>query len=372
MVQRNQATPWVQTNLGASVAGGALVLVLGALGNTLFDDLPNWLRWVVSGAAFVLGILLFSAINEKWRTQIWLRVGEWLSGLRPVTVARLRREVAEERAAADSEYEQILAAQRSTPRPPAWRIRHDQHFGRDENDNDAFWLTNMGFPVTEVEVTGDPTHIGLPHRVIFQLADHGTGQWFAGNITEQGRRDGVTLTITHRNSYGELGDFEYRLSADQIAEMGIETRSQSYDRGRKDGIEEGHAAGVDAGRQALLSEIDSQRTKLIRKARWAVVRMPNGSWTLSNTSMGSVATDVSLNALPAEFTFFSAADWESMTGVISMQFEGMAVGAASHVAFEVEWNDEHTMPQTTAVHWYPPARDAAGPLFVTGPPFPHF
>lgn len=366
MAENNKGTPWVQSNLGAGVVAAVVGLALGVVVNAIFDGMIWWLRIAVVAGAVVIGLVLFSAINEKWRERIWARLGRWIRGLRPVTIARLRREVAAERSAVEKEHAEATAERQKSPSPPQWVIRYDRRMGRDEFDNDTFWLTNMGFPVREVEVTGDPEFIELPHRVIFQAHDHGTGQWFAADITERGRREGVTLTITHLNRHGDPGTFDYRLEPDVIGDMKLETRDDAYTRGRADGRAEGHAAGVEAGRQALQSEIDTQRAKPVRKPRWAILQKPDGDWTLANTSEGAVATVVTLDAPPNQFTFYSAADWDDMSGVSVQGFRGLAVGAGVHVAFTVEWNDVNGIRQTSPIHWYPEPPTYAGPFSVGG------
>ncbi|MWB99031.1 hypothetical protein [Agromyces seonyuensis] len=366
-------TPWVQSNLGASIFGGAVVLILGALGNTLVEDMPNWLRWVVTAGAVLIGLMLFSAINETWRNRVWVRIGSSVAGLRPVRIVTLRKKVAEAESAAEKRYNEALQARAESPSPPAWTIRYDRRMGHDEFDNDTFWLTNMGFPVTEVEVVGDSEFIELPHRVIFQAHENGTGRWFAGNITERGRREGVTLTITHRNRHGEPGSFDYQLEPETIAEMKLETREEAYARGKADGNVEGHTLGVEAGRRSLQSEIDAQRAKPVRKPRWAVMQTTSGTWALTNNSDGAVATAVTLDAAPTDFTFHSAADWEHLTGIAGQTFQGQALGAGGHVAFTVEWNDVNGIRQSTSIHWYPPPAIYGGPISVGGGnPIPDF
>lgn len=350
-MSKSTETPWAQTNLGAGIVGGVVVLIIGAIGNTVLDGMPAWLRWVVSAASVLVGLILVSAINRTWRNRIWVSFGSWIAGLRPVSTARLRREVAAEREAADKEHAEMLEARRRSPSPPSWLIRHDRRMGRDEFDNDTFWLTNMGFPVTEVEVTGDPAFIVLPHRVIFPSHDNGVGQWFAGNITERGRQEGVTLAITWRNRHGDPGSFEYRLEPEAIADMGLETRDQAYSRGRADGFAEGRAEGVVVGRATLQAEVDAKRARPVRQPSWLVGRKPNApsnQWILVNSVEGAVATEVFLFG-DSDFTATSAADWPDLTGVNSGEFRGIA--RMEDIVFRIEWNDANGERQGGTFHY---------------------
>lgn len=355
MVRREEGTPWVQTNLGASIIGGAVVLILGALGNTLFDNMPNWLRWVVTAGALLVGLILFSAVNEGWRDRTWFRFGKWVAGLRPVTTARLDREVAAERKAAAKEHADEIAARRKSPSPPAWRLQAN---GRDLGDLDepyqGFWLWNKGFPVTEVEISGNPDFVWFPHRAIFHSADSNAGQFLAMGLTEKAHAEGFTLTYSWRNRYGDPGTEDIRYEPEWISQEGVETPAMTYKRGKADGLSEGHAAGFEEGRKDMQAEIDRQRARPVRKARWLVETQPdarNQAWVLVNTSDGAVATEVTLDA-PNYFTFLSAADWEDMTGVARQAFRGLERDG-SFVVFTVEWNDANGQRQSEQVRYDP-------------------
>lgn len=355
MTQREQGTPWVQTNLGASIFGGAVVLILGALGNTLFEDMPNWLRWIVTAGAVLVGLILFSAINELWRDRVWVHLGKWIAGMRPVTMARLDREVAAERTAAEKEHADDIAARQKSPSPPAWRLQAN---GRELGDLDeryqGFWLWNKGFPVTDVEVTGDSNFVKFPHRAVFSSADSNAGQFLAMGLTEKAHAEGFTLTYSWRNRYRDPGSEDIRYEAEWISQQGVETPAMTYERGKADGLSEGHAAGFEAGRKDMQEEIDRQRARPVRKARWLVGPQPderNQAWALANTSDGAVATEVTMDA-PNYFTFLSAADWEDMTGVSHQAFRGFERDG-SFVVFTVEWNDANGQRQSEQVRYDP-------------------
>jgi hypothetical protein len=301
--------------------------------------------------------LLWSRIRRIPFRQVvgsaWKRV-RGLAGFRPVTIRRLRREVSEAKAEGFKERDDAVAAERQSPRPPSWRLRYDSYMGRDENDNDVFWLTNMGFPVSEIEVTGNPAHIVFPRRVVFTGADNGTGQGFAGNITDLGRAEGVTLHITWRNQYGDPGEFDYRLESEDIAGLGLETRPQAYERGKTEGIEEGRAAGIEAGRQAMRAEIDNQRARPPKKARWLVLRdpeSPKDGWVLINMAEGTVATEVELDA-DIDFKFWSATGWDDLSGIANGKFQGYTNNPVTF--FTVEWNDANAVRQVARVEYVSP------------------
>lgn len=347
--------PWIQTNLGASVFATLLGLFLGSVLNSSLEALSGGLRAIILVGVALVAVVVASAVSRRWRSRLWIPILVWAAGLQPVTAASRTRAVAAAKQAVFDEHAAQEEARLRSPSPPSWVIRHDRRMGRDEFDNDTFWLTNMGFPVKEVEISGNPEFIGFPHRVVFQNHENGIGQWFAANITERGRAEGVTLTISWRNRHGDPGSFDYRLEPDALAEMAIETRDEAFARGKSEGFAAGRDEGNAQGRAELLAELEAKRGIPIRKARWAVVRMPNGSWTLSNTAQGSLAFKVVLDAPSSDFTFFSAADWDEMPGVHSERFEGLIPGVGTHVAFNVAWEDANGAPQTSEVHWHDPA-----------------
>lgn len=303
---------------------------------------------IVGGLVVALVVWLITVVVARVRR---VRLGElltsaacWVRDTRPVTVRRLRREVAEARSQGYKDRDDAVAIERRSPSPPVWRLNYDAHMGRDEDDNDVFWLTNVGFPVTEVEVTADPELVLLPRRVVFTGIENGTGQGFAATITDVGRERGITLQVSWRNRYGDPGSEGLKLSAEQVSALGIETRPQAYGRGKADGFAEGLESGIAQGRLEIQNEINAARVIPVAPI-WSVERWKDSQrwrYRLTNYARGSTAFDVRLSVeQAAEFSFRSDVRWNQIHGLVTEEFDGLESRASRGVHFTVSWSDQN-------------------------------
>lgn len=322
----------VQSPLGATIIGGLAVVLIA---------------WLAS-------MLVARARRVKYR-DLLRGVRDRVLSWRPVTVGRLNREVAAAHAAGFKERDDEVAMQRASPSRPSWRLQAN---GRELGDVDGpyqgFWLWNNGHPVSDVEISGDPEFVRFRQRAVFGSADGNSGQFLAMDLTERAHVEGFTLTFTWRNRFGDADTEDISFEPQWIAQEGVETPAMTYQRGKADGMSEGHAAGVEIGRQAMRAEIDNQRMRPVKKARWLVLRDPEDTrdgWVLVNMAEGAVATEVELDA-DYDFKFLSATGWESLSGVDHGKFQGYTGNPVT--VFNVEWNDASGSRQTARVEYQGP------------------
>jgi hypothetical protein len=84
-----------------------------------------------------------------------------------------------------------------------------------------------------------------------------------------------------------------------------------------------------------------QKQERVKRPRWAIYAAGNHKWQIVNWAVGTVASDVVVEAPAAQFTFMESPEWEAMNGYSMENFMGMPTkeGHILGIAFTIEWDD---------------------------------
>jgi hypothetical protein len=273
----------------------------------------------------------------RWIGSRVVRLVRWIAGLRLSTI-RSRRRLYDE---GFQDRDEEVKRERAAAKQPLWRVTRD----RGHIDDRTYWLTNLSWVAWDVRVDVDPLFFAFDEQPFFpgEFGDDTpggtTGKWFSGLITDRGRVEGVTFIVEWRDANGDRHTAHTTFAAETLP---LESRDEAYMRGRTE----------------LQAEIDDRRAKPIRRPRWLVGKVRNGStgWMLINASEGSIATEVTLDAESAWFVITGAADWEDGNGVARLPFNGILTtgGRSFGVDFYIEWNDREGERQSATFHYEPP------------------
>lgn len=241
----------------------------------------------------------------------------------------LRAAVAEERTRGDAAaldaaaaVEARVAEERAAISQPSWSVRPTEIL-------DRFMLsTGPGFS-KNVSVSAPATHFVLDGQIHWDEfgADRDgvfIGKQIGGIVTDQGRGDGVTFTVTWRDRNGDPHEAEAFLPPEAIGPL---TSPES--------LEEAFERGVQQGRERVTAE----RAVTVYPPRWNAVRDPDGERTdfiLTNSAEESVAQRVVLHPTGGtDLSFISAAAWDDFSGRHAAEFQALISRDAWEYGVEV-------------------------------------
>ncbi len=329
MAQSNREVPFTQTNLGATVIGGIILLGLSILINALIDGSPVIARVAVVLGATVLGLLAASIASARWRARTWISLGRWLRGLDVLTNKRreaIRQEGYEARSA---EIEQ----ERAIVRQPAWRFEARDALG----ERDLFWLHNHGYGATDVHVSCDPEFFTTDGDVFFRdFGNSGgggsTGKWFKGYPTKRGLKEGVIFTVRWRDTNGDAHQKEVFLPPIELESAQERALREAHMKGKAEGAREARAESA---------------TKLPTPApRWTLTALDRSgsrrTWHLRNLIRESVVNHVRVDVEPAgAFIHEDGAFWTVFDEATDGTFSGRVTDYGARKGFEITvwWKD---------------------------------
>lgn len=316
-------TPYYQSNFGAAVASGLVIVLSTLVLNVLVKDLKPWQLLVLVGGLAVLVAVATSLIMRTWRQKTWISFGKWASGLGFLTNRRRSAIFKSGYAKRNDE----VAAERRRSLAPSWHVDVKSHFN---DEGRLFWLNNRGHVVTDVRLAVDAEYFQLDADAFWPGPwGGGTGKFFEGVPTVNGRTTGIPFLISWVDQNGDAKSTEEPvvLRPEQL-QAPAETADEAYQRGRADAIAE---------------QAETVPKRLIRPA-WQVGNSKVGgssAYLLANHATGSFASQVILDTPPQFFTFMSARELGDLAGGEVGPFQGRLTetGHVLGVTFAVRWTD---------------------------------
>jgi hypothetical protein len=318
--------PFYESNFGAAVIGGLVVVVISTVFNALVDDLKIWQLAIFIVSLTALTAFVTSVVKSSWRQATWLAFASWTRGLGLLTNQRRADLIARGYDTRDEE----VRAERRRSQPPAWHVDAKGIFNEDGR---VFWLNNRGHLVRDVRLLTDAQYFLLDADA-FWPGDwsSGTGKYFEGTLTKKGATLGVPFQIEWIDQNGDARSTTepVLLRPEQMQPAPTETREQAYRRGR----------------ESVLAEQNAAKTKRVTRPAWQVGRPKSGGpleFLLVNHAIGSVAEEVILEAPSTSFTFMSAREVGDVNGGATAEFRGRPTqdGHYLGVTFGIDWTDEH-------------------------------
>lgn len=317
---------WSQTNLGAGIIAGLVVV---------------FLAWLAS--------VIFARVKKIGYRELWVRFGKWVRDTWPVMRRTRDRQVKKADTDAYKRRSDEIDRERKAAKQPYWEVDPRDRFG-----NGSMLLTDSGFGATDVRITSNDPELcvivnGGQHFDHFINGGVGstTGRQFDAALTERGRREGASFHVTWLDANGDLHEQDVILTPESILNA-QELENNDY-----------FVRGVIEGRKQLQNELDEARTKPVKKPRWVIVQdqdeSTSNNWLVANMAEGATALHVSVDAPRGELVFLSAADWPDMTGKSQQTFSGYLTshGESYGVTFTVEWTDANGDRRNEKVDWEP-------------------
>lgn len=214
---------------------------------------------------------------------------------------------------------EVKAERARSPRP-SWRVSTDTPFGED-----VYFLHNSGWQVSDVRLDADPDFFTFDGEAFFAGAfgdnntGASTGRQFRGRLTNRGRREGVTFTVTWIDQNGD---------------------------------EQPKTAGGGLPSTVTLAP---KPLKTVVQPTWQVGRPKQNPgkdiYVLANGAEGSITNNVVIDASPHYFTFTLKKELGDLEGIGILRFAGRPTdaGVAFGVDFTVSYEDVNGDPHSDHV-----------------------